>query len=40
MDTGSRQPASVALFRSSGYEPIDDYNANPVAAHWFEKRLA
>jgi GNAT superfamily N-acetyltransferase len=39
MDTGARQPASVALFRSAGYEPIADYNANPVAAHWFEKRL-
>jgi pimeloyl-ACP methyl ester carboxylesterase/GNAT superfamily N-acetyltransferase len=39
MDTGARQPASVALFRSCGYEPIDDYNGNPVAAYWFEKRL-
>jgi GNAT superfamily N-acetyltransferase len=40
MDTGPLQPASVKLFRSSGYEPIADYNGNPVAAHWFEKRLA
>ena len=40
MDTGARQPASVALFSSIGYEPIADYNGNPVAAHWFEKRLA
>jgi hypothetical protein len=40
MDTGARQPASVALFRSTGYQPIDDYNGNPVAAYWFEKRLA
>jgi len=40
LDTGAKQPASVALFNSSGYEPIGDYNGNPVAAHWFEKRLA
>ncbi|MBV9001261.1 MAG: alpha/beta fold hydrolase [Solirubrobacterales bacterium] len=39
LDTGSRQPESVALFSSLGYEPIPDYNGNPVAAHWFEKRL-
>jgi pimeloyl-ACP methyl ester carboxylesterase/GNAT superfamily N-acetyltransferase len=39
MDTGARQPASVALFSSCGYEPIADYNGNPVAAYWFEKRL-
>jgi hypothetical protein len=30
----------VALFRSAGYEPIADYNGNPVAAHWFEKHIA
>jgi GNAT superfamily N-acetyltransferase len=40
LDTGARQPASVALFTSAGYEPIEDYNGNPVAAHWFEKRVA
>ena len=39
MDTGARQPASAALFRSCGYEQIADYNGNPVAAYWFEKRL-
>jgi GNAT superfamily N-acetyltransferase len=39
LDTGAKQPASVALFTSAGYEPIADYNGNPVAAHWFEKRL-
>ena len=39
LDTGAKQQASVALFTSSGYEPIGDYNGNPVAAHWFEKRL-
>jgi hypothetical protein len=30
----------VALFTSTGYEPIADYNGNTVAAYWFEKRLA
>ena len=39
LDTGAKQDASVALFRSSGYEPIADYNGNPVASYWFEKRL-
>ena len=39
MDTGARQPASAALFSSCGYEQIADYNGNPVAAYWFEKRL-
>jgi GNAT superfamily N-acetyltransferase len=40
LDTGAKQKASVGLFRSSGYKPIDDYNGNPVAAYWFEKRIA
>jgi pimeloyl-ACP methyl ester carboxylesterase/GNAT superfamily N-acetyltransferase len=40
LDTGAKQQASVALFSSSGYEPIADYNGNHVAAYWFEKRLA
>jgi GNAT superfamily N-acetyltransferase len=39
LDTGPSQPASRALFSSSGYTPIPDYNGNPVAAHWFEKVL-
>lgn len=39
LDTGAKQPASVALFNSSGYTPIPNYNGNPVAAHWFEKTL-
>ena len=40
LDTGAKQHASVALFRATGYEPIADYNGNPVASHWFEKRIA
>ena len=37
LDTGAKQQASVALFSSAGYQPMADYNGNPVAAHWFEK---
>lgn len=39
MDTGPRQQASVALFRSLGYRPIADYSGNPLAAFWAEKSL-
>jgi GNAT superfamily N-acetyltransferase len=39
LDTGGRQPAALALFRSRGYREIPDYNGNELAAHWFEKRL-
>lgn len=39
LDTGAHQPAALALFRSAGYVAIDDYNGNPVASHWLEKRL-
>lgn len=39
LDTGSRQPASLALFRDAGYVEIDDYNGNPYAAYWLEKPL-
>lgn len=40
LDTGDKQQAAMALFCSAGYEQIADYNANPVASYWFEKRLA
>ena len=39
LDTGARQPAALALFRSAGYIAIGDYNGNPFASHWLEKRL-
>lgn len=38
LDTGGDAPA-LALFRSSGFVPIADYNGNRRARHWFEKRL-
>jgi GNAT superfamily N-acetyltransferase len=39
LDTGASQPGALALFRSLGYEEIEDYNGNPVAAWWGEKSL-
>ncbi len=39
LDTGDRLPRAEALFRSSGYREIPDYNGNPYAALWFEKLL-
>lgn len=40
LDTDGGEPAALALFRSAGYELIVDYNANPYARYWFEKRLS
>ena len=39
LDTGDRQPAALALFRSSGYVEIADYNGNTWATYWMEKQL-
>ena len=39
LDTGDKQPASLSLFRSTGYVEIDDYNGNPYASYWMEKHL-
>lgn len=40
LDTGDQQPDALELFRSAGYREIPDYNANPYASYWLEKRLA
>jgi GNAT superfamily N-acetyltransferase len=40
LDTGPQQPHARALYESAGYRPIGNYNANPVASFWGEKRLA
>jgi GNAT superfamily N-acetyltransferase len=40
LDTGARQPRAKALYTASGYVEIGDYNDNPYAAYWGEKRLA
>ena len=39
LDTGAAQPDALHLFRSAGYAEIGDYNGNPYARYWFEKRL-
>jgi GNAT superfamily N-acetyltransferase len=39
LDTGPRQPHAQALYESAGYRPIGNFNANPVASFWGEKRL-
>jgi GNAT superfamily N-acetyltransferase len=38
LDTGNRQTAAIALYRSAGYRPIDPYN--DTADLWFERDLA
>jgi GNAT superfamily N-acetyltransferase len=39
LDTGAHQPHVRMLFESAGYAAIADYNGNPFAAYWGEKRL-
>jgi GNAT superfamily N-acetyltransferase len=39
LDTGPRQPHAQALYEASGYHPIGNFNANPVASFWGEKQL-
>jgi GNAT superfamily N-acetyltransferase len=40
LDTNGTLDEALALYGSSGYEPIDRYNDNPYAQHWFAKQLA
>ena len=40
LDTSAAQPEAQALYESCGYRPIEPYNDNQYAAHWFEKALA
>lgn len=39
LDTHEVLTEAIELYRSSGYEEIPAYGANPYAYHWFEKRL-
>jgi GNAT superfamily N-acetyltransferase len=39
LDTGPKQPHAQALYENSGYERIGNFNANPVASFWGEKKL-
>lgn len=40
LDTHGGDHPAVRLFRAAGYREVDDYNGNPYARYWFEKRLA
>jgi len=39
LDTGPRQPLSERMYREAGYEPIHNFNGNPVASFFGEKPL-
>jgi GNAT superfamily N-acetyltransferase len=39
LDSTEALVAAVALYRSAGYAEIDDYNGNPNATIWLERRL-
>jgi GNAT superfamily N-acetyltransferase len=40
LDTNRNLTEAIAMYRSSGYEEIPDFNGEPYAHHWFEKQLA
>jgi GNAT superfamily N-acetyltransferase len=39
LDTGPRQGGAMALYAAQGYTAIGNFNANPIASYWGEKRL-
>jgi GNAT superfamily N-acetyltransferase len=39
LDTGPRQERSRLMYRAAGYEPIENFNGNPIATFFGEKRL-
>ena len=39
LDTGPRQPHAERIYRAAGYEPIGNFNGNPVASFFGAKRL-
>jgi GNAT superfamily N-acetyltransferase len=39
LDTGPRQPHAERMYRAAGYADIGNFNANPFASFWGEKRL-
>lgn len=40
LDTGPRQPHAERMYRLAGYRPVGNFNGNPVASFFGEKRLA
>jgi GNAT superfamily N-acetyltransferase len=39
LDTNGVLTEAIALYRARGYTPIERYNDNPYAEHWFAKDL-
>jgi GNAT superfamily N-acetyltransferase len=39
LDTGPKQPRAQRMYERAGYVPIENFNANPVASFFGEKRL-
>jgi GNAT superfamily N-acetyltransferase len=39
LDTGPKQAGARALYESAGYLEVANFNGNPVASFWGEKRL-
>lgn len=39
LDTGVKQPGARRMYERAGYIAVPDYNGNPYAAFWGEKRL-
>jgi GNAT superfamily N-acetyltransferase len=39
LDTGPHQPHAQRMYERAGYHPIRNFNANPFASFWGEKRL-
>ncbi len=39
MDTGAKHQHAIAFYEAEGYLPVPDYNGNPLAAWWAEKRI-
>ena len=40
LDTGPRQPRSQRMYERAGYVEIENFNANPMASYFGEKRLS
>lgn len=39
LDTGPRQPRAWRMYSRAGYQPIENFNNNPVATYFGEKRI-
>lgn len=39
LDTGAKQPHAIRMYRENGYRDVGNFNANPFASYWGEKRL-